>query len=106
MKKITAIVLLSIMTLTIIMLTGCGNMSWGLGNFTYEKVHVDTYHNTGCYTIEKWYDGETGIEVKTKEVGSIFLSEGTYTLFEKTCPFCDTVENTNNAEYAPLVQTP
>ena len=64
------------------------NVSIGPGNFKFEKVHIDTYNYNGCLTIEKWYEDETGIEVKTKEVGAIYLSEGTYFLIEKECPFC------------------
>jgi hypothetical protein len=38
----------------------------------------------------KWYESSTGIEVLTKEAGSMYLSEGTYILLEgdKGCPFC------------------
>ena len=64
-------------------------MSCGVGTYTFRKVHVDTYHHEGCYTIEKWYENATGIEVRTKEVGSMFLSEGTYILIAEECPFCD-----------------
>lgn len=86
MKKILAITLVLIMALT--MLAGCGNMSLGFGNFKFEKIHVDTYHYSGCLTVEKWYDGETGIEVKTKEAGSLYLAEGMYVLVQGKCPFC------------------
>ena len=88
MKKILAIALVLIMALT--MLAGCGNMSLGFGNFNYKKIHIDTYHYSGCLTIEKWYETASGIEVKTKEAGSVFASEGTYILVdgEDGCPFC------------------
>ena len=86
MKKIISLIILRAMLITI--LTGCGNMSLGMGNFEYDKIHVDTYHYNGCLTIEKWYDNENGIEVKTKEVGSIYLAEGMYMLIEDDCPFC------------------
>ena len=91
-KKILAIVLVLVMASTI---TGCGNMSLGLGNFTYKKIHVDTHHYSGCFTIEKWYDSGTGVEVTTEEAGSIFLSEGTYILLEEedNCPFCGVTED-------------
>lgn len=74
----------------VVSLTACGNMSMGIGNYTFEKVHVDTYHYTGCLTVEKWYDNSSGIEVLTDEAGPMFLSEGTYILLEgdKDCPFC------------------
>lgn len=42
-----------------------------------------------CLTVESWHDNTTGIEIKTKECGSMFLSEGTYILLEDTCLFCD-----------------
>ena len=85
MKKIiTVIVSLGL----IIALSGCGNMSLGLGTFTFNKVHIDTKNTSGCFTIEKWYDNERGIEVKTKEAGAMYLSEGTYMLFTDKCPLC------------------
>ena len=88
MKKI--IVMIMVVAMVAVMLTGCGNMSLGFGNFTYEKVHVDTYHYSGCFTVEKWYESGTGIEVLTDEIGSMYLSEGTYVMMEgdKECPFC------------------
>lgn len=85
MKKIIAIVVLAAMCM--VMLTGC-NMGLGFGNFSFKKVHVDTYHYSGCFTIDKWHDNESGIEVNTKEAGSMFFSEGTYVLIEDDCPFC------------------
>ena len=86
MKKIIAMIM--VVTLVTVMFTGCGNMSMGFGNFTFEKIHVDTYHYSGCFTIDKWYDGGSGIEVKTREAGSMFLAEGMYMLIEDECPFC------------------
>lgn len=87
MKKFIAIMMAAMM---FTMLAGCGNSSIGLGNYTFEKVHVDTHHYSGCFTVKKWYGSESGIEVLTKEVGSMFLSEGTYILMggEEECPFC------------------
>ena len=88
-RKFLAIIMIVITLMTL--LTGCGNMSLGIGNYNYQKVHVDTYHYSGCFTVEKWYEDDTGIEVKTEEAGSIYLSEGTYILLEghKVCPFCN-----------------
>lgn len=87
MKKFIAIMMAAMM---FTMLVGCGNSSIGFGNFTFEKVHVDTYHYSGCFTVKTWYDTSNGIEVLTEEAGSMFLSEGTYVLIEgdKECPFC------------------
>ena len=87
MKKIITVIMLVIMCA--IMFVGCGNMSVGIGNFTFDKIHVDTYNYSGCFTIEKWYDNSYGIEVKTKEAGSMYLAEGMYMLVEDECPFCE-----------------
>ena len=85
-RKIIAILLTAMLITTF---SGCGNMSWGFGNFTFDKIHVDTYNHDRCFTVEKWYDNENGIEVKTKEAGSMYLAEGMYMLIEDECPFCD-----------------
>ena len=88
MKKKIIVMIIAIAILAI-MLVGCGNMSMGLGNYTFDKIHVDTHNYNGCFTIEKWYDSSSGIEVKTKEVGSMYLAEGMYMLIEDECPFCE-----------------
>ncbi len=86
MKKI--IVMIMVVAMLAVMLTGCGNMSMGFGNFTFRKIHVDTHNFNGCFAVEKWYDNASGIEVKTKEVGYMYLAEGMYMLIEDECPFC------------------
>ena len=90
MKKIIVVILAIAMLVT--MLAGCGNMSMGIGNYTFEKIHVDTYHYSGCFTVVKWYDSASGIEIKTKEAGYMYLAEGMYMLIEDECPFCDHTE--------------
>ena len=90
MKKIFLALALAVIVMTLV---SCGNQSIGFGNYTFRKVHIDTPHFSGCYTIENWHDDDRGIEVKTKEVGSIFLSEGTYILVEDKCPICDAQGN-------------
>ena len=90
MKKIIAVILVVVMLTTL--LAGCGNMSLGFGNYSYETVHVDTHNYSGCLSVEKWYEnGGSGIEVLTKEGVSLFLSEGTYTLIggDNGCPLCE-----------------
>ena len=88
MKKIFFTFMLIL--LVVICFSGCGNMSvMGIGNYSFEKVHVDTHHYSGCLEVEKWYENSTGIEVKTKDYENIFLSEGTYVLIEDECPFCE-----------------
>ena len=71
-----------------LLLTGCGNMSLGPGNYDFNKIHIDTHQFSGCVGITKWYDNETGIEVSTKN-GNYYFSEGTYFLVEDKCPICD-----------------
>ena len=95
MKRIIAV--LMILGL-LIALCGCGNMSIGLGNFEFNKVHIDTHNCSGCFTVEKWYESGTGIEVQTKEVGSMYLSEGTYFLISDDCPFCNPQTEIRGAE--------
>ena len=88
MKKIICFALVIIMMLT---LCACGNQSIGLGNYTFAHIHIDDNINSYCAEVEKWFDVDRGIEIKTKEFGSIFCSEGTYILFENgnDCPFCE-----------------
>lgn len=88
-KKIVTIAL--VLTVLLLGVAGCGNMSMGIGNYTFNKIHVDTYHYSGCFTVDKWYDSTSGIEVKTREVGSMYLAEGMYMLIEDECPFCNTI---------------
>jgi hypothetical protein len=87
MKKIIAMIM--VVVLVAVMFVGCGNMSMGMGNFTFKKIHVDTHNYSGCFTVVKWYDNSSGIEVKTKEAGSMYLAEGMYMLIEDECPFCE-----------------
>lgn len=86
MKKI--ICLICLVVLMVVTFAGC-NVSWGLGSYEYNKIHVDTYHYSGCLDVDKWYDNSTGLEVKTDDGESMFFSEGTYILIEDNCPFCD-----------------
>lgn len=89
MKKLFAIISLIALAVTCV---SCGNMDiTGIGGFTFKTVHVCD-HNGNCkdFTIKTWVDYANGIEVDTKEAGRIFLSEGTYILFEgDECPLCE-----------------
>lgn len=90
MKKIIkiSIVCLIVIMITIFM-TGCGNMSFSLGNYNFTKVHIIGNH---CEEISEWHDNELGCEVRMTHGGSIHLSEGTYILIEDRCPICDVEE--------------
>ena len=89
MKNKMIMVLMALM-IAVAGLTGCGNQSWGLGNFTFTHVHFSDNVSGYCATVEEWYDNENGIEVKTAEYGSMYLSEGSYILLDGVaCPFCE-----------------
>ena len=86
MKKFIAIVMIVVMALT---LCAC-NENWGFGNYSWRHVHFTDNVEGYCATISSWHDNTTGIELHTVECGSMFLSEGSYILFESAgdCPFC------------------
>lgn len=85
MKKI---VIVAFIMACLILLCSCGNMSIGLGSFTFTTVHVQYGNECKDFTVEKWHNDDMGIEVLTKEAGAMFLSEGTYILFENECELC------------------
>lgn len=84
MKKILAVLISCMIVFT---LSGCGNKSFGMGNYNFTKVHIFGDQGDACCEVKKWYDAEIGIEVKTDR-GALFLSEGTYMLVENYCPIC------------------
>lgn len=88
MKKIVCILLVCLMVLG---LTACGNENWGFGNYNFTHVHVSDSVDGYCATIKSWHDNGRGIELHTEEFGNVYLSEGTYMLFEygQNCPFCN-----------------
>jgi hypothetical protein len=87
-RKILVIVLALCVALWMCVLTGC-NENLGFGNYNWQHIHFSDAVSGHCATISSWHDNETGIEVHTKEYGSMFLSEGSYILFEsEDCPFC------------------
>ena len=86
MKKF--FIMIMTVAMSMVMLTGC-NMGLGMGSFNFKKIHVDTHNFNGCFTVEKQYDNSNGIEVKTKEAGSMYLAEGMYILIDDECPFCN-----------------
>lgn len=90
MKRVICLALvLIIMTLVLCSCT----YSCGMGNFNFKHLHYDTHSKNGCVDIAKWYENDTGIEIKTTDGTSLFFCEGTYILVgEKSqCPFCNEV---------------
>ena len=73
-----------------ILLRMSGNQRYDWGSYTYEHVHICDGAIGVCATVEGWYEDDVGVELKTKEFGSIYCSEGTYILTEGSdkCPFC------------------
>ena len=88
MKKLICILLVVLMPMC---LTACGNENWGIGNYSWTHIHFSDAVSGHCATIKSWHDNSTGIEVHTIECGSMFLSEGSYILFEsgEQCPYCN-----------------
>ena len=88
MKKILAIALCVIVMCGL--LTGC-NENIGFGNYNWKHVHFTDNVEGHCATITSWHDNTTGIELHTKECGSMFLSESSYILFDEAthCPYCN-----------------
>lgn len=89
MKKIFALCITLI--LIAVCLVGCGNRAiLDPGNFNFKHVHMTDHIEGYCFEIDKWWDNDSGIEVRISDGSGIFLSEGTYQLFESksTCPYC------------------
>ena len=88
MKRFIALTLVAVML--VLVFTSCGNENWGFGNYNWTHIHFTDAVEGHCATITSWHNNETGIEVHTQECGSMFLSEGSYILFDTAehCPFC------------------
>ena len=86
MRKFIAIIMIALMAFG---LCAC-NENWGFGNYSWKHVHFTDNVEGHCATISSWHDSTAGIELHTIECGSMFLSEGSYILFENAsgCPYC------------------
>ena len=90
MKKILALIIC--LTIATLCLASCGNKAFiSPGNFNFTHIHFTDMAEGHCATIEKWWDNEEGIEVRTREYGYLYCSEGSYILFETgtKCPYCN-----------------
>ncbi|MDO4966760.1 MAG: hypothetical protein Q4E51_08650 [Lachnospiraceae bacterium] len=87
MKKIIAVIMVS--ALCVFGLCGC-NQNIGIGNLSFKHAHFSDGISGHCVTVTSWHDDDMGCEIHTPD-GGIFLSEGTYQLFENAtaCPYCD-----------------
>jgi hypothetical protein len=89
MKKFFALFI--ILILITACLVGCSNKAiLDPGTFSFKHVHMTDHLESHCVEIDKWWDNESGIEVRTTTGDGIFLSEGTYQMFESksACPYC------------------
>ena len=76
---------------TIMGLSACGNKAiLDPGTFNFKHVHISDNVEGHCLNIDKWWDNESGIEVRTTSGNGVFCSEGTYQMFESadSCPYC------------------
>ena len=67
------------------------NWGYGWGNYSYNHICIIAGDDHHCYEVERWWDNEgAGIEVKVKNGGYIFASEGTYHIYSQSsdCHFC------------------
>ena len=90
MKRIIALILA--LAAICVLLCSCGNMNvWGIGNYSFTHIHFTDMNEGHCAEVIQWYDNDNGIEVQTTEYGSLFLSEGSYSMFEtgSRCPYCE-----------------
>ena len=83
----------SILILAIVMatMTACGNQAiLDPGTFSFKHIHISDNVEGHCLNIEKWWDNDNGIEVRTTSSEGIYCSEGTYQMFESAdgCPYC------------------
>lgn len=87
MKKLVCILLAALM---LVCLTACSNENWGFGNYNWTHIHFSDAVEGHCATIKSWHNYEIGIQVHTIEYGFMFLSEGSYIIFESgaQCPYC------------------
>lgn len=87
--KIFVIAALTFIIICILFVLPRCNMAIGCGNYEFNGVHICD-HGGNCHDVRiiNWHDNSTGIEVKCVDGNSIFLSEGTYILYEDYCPIC------------------
>ena len=86
---VAAAITFAVILAIILSLASCGNENWGFGNYTFTHAHISLGGEGHCVKVDSWHDNELGCEIHTPD-GAIYLSEGTYQLFEKTktCPYC------------------
>ena len=74
-------------------LSAC-NRQIGWGSYSFHHVHVQMHGMSEAIHLEivSWKDDEGGIELKTKNYGTILLGDGTYMMYDvDDCPICGVV---------------
>jgi hypothetical protein len=72
-------------------LSSCNMSCSPLGSLTFTKVHIQMPGMSTPTHLEvvTWKEDTGGIELKTKNFGSILLGDGTYCLYDgEKCPVC------------------
>ena len=72
--------------------TACGNKAvFDPGAFSFTHIHISDAVEGHCFDVKKWWDTESGIEVRFTSGEGAFCSEGTYQMFtsQAACPYCN-----------------
>ena len=72
--------------------TACGNQAvLDPGAFSFTHIHISDAVEGHCFEVKKWWDSESGIEVRFTSGEGIYCSEGTYQMFtsQAACPYCN-----------------
>lgn len=89
-KRIISFIVAIVMICSVLcVFSSCGNKNYWVGEYTFTKVHIFSESGDKCIEIKSWKEADVGVEVKlAHDMGSLWLSEGTYMLVEKYCPIC------------------
>lgn len=90
MKNIKLLGVLLVSCLATLGTTSC-NATVGYGSFTFTKAHIQMPGMSVPTHLDvvSWKDDEGGVELKTKNFGTIIIGDGTYCLYDgDKCPIC------------------
>lgn len=90
MKKL----LFTLLATTSLLLTGCNEQVVGWGSLKFTKVHIQMLGQPEPVhlLVSSWRNDDGGIELKTKNYGTILVGDGTYIAYDvEECPICGTV---------------
>jgi len=90
MKKTIAL----LMAVAALSLSGCNEQVVGWGSLSFHHVHIQMLGQSEPVhlLVTSWRNDEGGIELKTKNFGTILVGDGTYLAYDvEECPICGTV---------------